>query len=224
MLAFFPAWFHITRCRSTSFRTLKAAADFILMMSWCYLVCVVSLWQDYSKNPVHRLFGSREQQWAGRLREPHVQHQRKVLGRQSCPIWPQSEHSLHNGIIRSAWRENICEVFCFLFKGFCFVFLNGGGNNRSTVMDGFVWDSQRMSSTNAVALPLIYKAHSSGTIWTCASTEDMYGTLSWGIFLTLTLKRFFMTESMKRFFCDLIHTPWVLLHSWLGIFLGEGNL
>lgn len=103
-------WFHcklskLFFCKKRLFLQRLDSNDILVL-------CLV--WQDYSKNPVHRLFGSREQQRTGRLREPHVQHQREVRGRQSCPIRPQSEHSLHNGIIRSTWRENICGFLCFI--------------------------------------------------------------------------------------------------------------
>lgn len=85
---------------------------FVLMRCLSFS-CVVLVLQDCSKNPLHRLFGSREQQRAGCLWEPHVQHQHKVSGRQSCPIWPKFKHSLHNGIIRSAWREGHLWIFLY---------------------------------------------------------------------------------------------------------------
>lgn len=72
-------------------------------------------------------------------------------------------------------------------------------------MDGFVWDSRRMSSTNAVALPLIYKAHSSGTVWPRMSAEDTDET--WNI----VMGDFFWKTLSEKVLRDGKHEEFLLL-------------
>lgn len=113
----------------------------------------------------------------------------------STPTWTQSAQWYNE----DPWTGEQKLGFCFHWVHF-FKEKKMSGYNGIRGRDGFLWDCKRTSSWCTVALPLIFKAHSSGTmIWPCASTEDMeYNKdnkgIFWGEFASKNLKSSIFTS------------------------------
>lgn len=56
------------------------------------------------------MFRPREQQRTGHFWEPHVQHKHKGCWGEGCPLWPQSQHHLHHGLMsKCEWETGKAE-------------------------------------------------------------------------------------------------------------------
>lgn len=51
-----------------------------------------------------------KQQWTGHFWESHVQHQHKSCWGESCPLWPQSQHHLHHGLMSIEYERKTGET------------------------------------------------------------------------------------------------------------------